>query len=251
MTERPQAVSCPSPTPGCSGSLARTCNQGERQPSGPRAAARRRAGTFACRGGRPGPALGARGPKTPLRRARQPKGSPLQGRKVTMSSAVTVVSMSDSGDMDAPKYKSPRPDATPPASIKPDADVAARFPRRGPRGAAPVAQRRRRAPRRQGATPPAAVPVTPTRRTTWRRKAAPSTYDDAPSRNVVHPVTPPAARPRRRRPPSSCRRRCFCPPSLLRKPTTTTGATSSTSTRPRSSDSYWFSHTRAPVLSGQ
>ena len=42
-----------------------------------------------------------------------------------MSSAVTVVSMSDSGDMDAPKYKSPRPDATPPASIKPDADVAA------------------------------------------------------------------------------------------------------------------------------
>ena len=27
-----------------------------------------------------------------------------------MSSAVTVVSMSDSGDMDAPKYKSPRPD---------------------------------------------------------------------------------------------------------------------------------------------
>ena len=44
-----------------------------------------------------------------------------------MSSAVTVVSMSDSGDMDAPKYKSPRPDAVPPTSMKPDADVAARF----------------------------------------------------------------------------------------------------------------------------
>ena len=88
-------------------------------------------------------------------RARQPKGSPLQGRKVTMSSAVTVVSMSDSGDMDAPKYKSPRPDATPPASIKPDADVAARFraaaPRRGAgrTEATPRTASSRRRPRRR------------------------------------------------------------------------------------------------------
>ena len=194
----------------------------------------------------------SRYPGDPCRaRARQPRGSPLQGRKVTMSSAVTVVSMSDSGDMDAPKYKSPRPDAAPPASIKPDADVAARF-----RAAASAA--RRRSHRGDAAhrvvkapPPPAAVPVTPTRRTTWRRKAAPSTYDDAPSRNIVHPVTPPASPPKAPPPALELPPPLFLPPEPPTKADDDYWGHFLDLDPAEEQDSYWFSHTRAPVLSGQ
>ena len=142
--------------PGCSGSLSITENQPKRRhQSASRGSPSSRAGTSSLARGTPGYLPLSRYPGDPCRaRARQPRGSPLQGRKVTMSSAVTVVSMSDSGDMDAPKYKSPRPDATPPASIKPDADVAARFraasPRRGAgREATPRTASSRRRPRRR------------------------------------------------------------------------------------------------------
>ena len=202
--------------------------------------------------GTPGYLPLSRYPGDPCRaRARQPRGSPLQGRKVTMSSAVTVVSMSDSGDMDAPKYKSPRPDAAPPASIKPDADVAARF-----RAAASAA--RRRSHRGDAAhrvvkapPPPAAVPVTPTRRTTWRRKAAPSTYDDAPSRNVVHPVTPPASPPKAPPPALELPPPLFLPPEPPTKADDDYWGHFLDLDPAEEQDSYWFSHTRAPVLSGQ
>ena len=167
-----------------------------------------------------------------------------------MSSAVTVVSMSDSGDMDAPKYKSPRPDATPPASIKPDADVAARF-----RAAASAARRRSHrgdaAHRVVKAPPPPAAPVTPTRRTTWRRKAKPSTYDDAPSRNVVHPVTPPASPPKAPPPALELPPPLFLPPEPPTKADDDYWGHFLDLDPAEEQDSYWFSHTRAPVLSGQ